>query len=110
MARRALLACGIASSLLYIATDLIGVVRWDAYSYTSQTISELMAIGAPSRSLVVPLFFLYGVLLIAFGLGVWGSAGRNRALRAMAGLLVGFGVVCLMGPFIPMHQRGSSGG
>jgi hypothetical protein len=69
-----------------------------------------MAIGAPSRSLVVPLFFLYGVLLIAFGLGVWGSAGRNRALRAMAGLLVGFGVVCLMGPFIPMHQRGSSGG
>ena len=35
-----------------------------------------------------------------------GIAGRNRALRVVAGLLIGYGVVCLTGPFTPMHLRG----
>ena len=109
MARKASLICGIVSSLLYIATDVLGVVRWGGYSYTSQSISELMAIGAPSRPLVVPLFLTYDVLVIAFGLGVSESAGRKRALRVVAGLLVGYGVVGLAGPFAPMHQRGVEG-
>lgn len=80
-------------------------MRWEGYSYTSQTISELMAIDAPSRPLVVSLFLAYDVLVIAFGLGVWGSSGRNRALRVVAGLMVAYGVVCLVGPFVPMHLR-----
>jgi len=109
MTRRALLVCGMVSSLLYIATDVLGAVRWDGYSYTSQSISELMAIGAPSRPLVVPLLLTYDFLVIAFALGVWGSAGRKRALRVVAGLLVGYGVVGLAGPFAPMHQRGVKG-
>ena len=45
--------------------------------------------------------------MIAFGLGVRASAGRKRSLRVVGGLLVGYGVVCLMGPFTPMHQRGA---
>jgi len=43
----------------------------DGYSSTSQTISELFAIDAPSTSLVVPLFLTYSLLMIAFGVGVW---------------------------------------
>ena len=75
------------------------------YSSASQTVSELFAIGAPSRPLVVPLFLAYGVLIIAFGWGVWGSAGRKRALRVVGGLLVAYGVVGLAGPFSPIHLR-----
>lgn len=104
---RALLGCGILYSLTYLAADVAGALRWEGYSYTAQTISELSAIGAPSRPLVVPVFLAAAVLAIAFGLGVWPAAGRKRALRVAAGLLVGFGAFCLTGPFTPMHQRGT---
>ena len=67
--------------------------------------AKLSAIDAPSRPLVVPLGLAYSVLVIAFGVGVWGSAGRKRALCVVAGLLVGYGVACLAAPFTPMHLR-----
>jgi Protein of unknown function (DUF998) len=108
MVRKALLVCGILSSLLYVATDILGAIRFEGYSYTSQSISELMAVGAPSRPLVVPLFISYDVLVIAFGLGVWESASRKRALRFTGGLLVGIGIIGLVTtPFFPMHLRGA---
>jgi hypothetical protein len=103
--RKVLLVCGIASSLLYVAATILGALRLEGYSSISQTVSELSAIGAPSRPLMVPLFLIYSVLMIAFGVGVWESAGRQRALRAVGGLLVAYGVLCLAGPFFPMHQR-----
>jgi hypothetical protein len=103
--RKALLVCGILSSLVYVAANIFGALRWEGYSLTSQTVSELSAIGAPSRPLVVLLMLTYGVLVIAFGWGVWKSAGSKRVLRILAGLLAGFGIVCLTGPLTPMHQR-----
>lgn len=107
MVRKVLLLCGILSSLLYVATDILGAMRFEGYSYTSQTISELSAIGASSRSLVVPLFLAYSALVIAFGLGVWGSANGKRTLRVVGGLLIGYGVIDLVVPFTPMHIRGA---
>jgi hypothetical protein len=100
-----LLVCGILSSLVYAATLVLAPMLWEGYSSTSQTVSELFAIGAPSRPLVVPLFLAYDVLVIAFGLGVWGSAGGKRALRIVGGLLVAYGVIGLAGPFAPIHLR-----
>src|SRR5579864_5412413 len=105
--QKALLVCGIFSSLLYVAITILGAIRWEGYSSTAQTISELSAIGAPSRPIVVPLFLAYSALVIAFGLGIWGSSGRKPALRVVAGLMVGYGILDLMGPFSPMHQRGA---
>jgi hypothetical protein len=80
--------------------------RAGAYSSISQTISELSAIGAPSRPVVVPLGVAYQILVAAFGVGVWASAGRNRPLRVVGGLLVAFGVSGFAAPFAPMHLRG----
>lgn len=106
---KVLLLCGIVSSLLYLGMDIIAGMLWEGYSFTSQTISELSAIGAPTRSLWVPLGFVYDVLLIAFGLGVWiidGASGqRRRALRLIGGLLVVFAVLAML-PF-PIHMRGT---
>src|SRR5690242_3042139 len=113
MARKLLLGCGIASSLLYVAATVLGAMQWHGYSWTSQSISELFALDAPSRSLVATSFLAYGVLVIAFGLGVWMSAGSKRALRIAGGLLVGYGVVGVPGPlFFSMHTmvRGAAGG
>lgn len=101
--RKVLLVCGILSSLLYIGTDILGGMLWEGYSLTTQTISALDAIGSPTRILVAPLFFIYDVLLIAFGLGAWGSARRNRYLRITAGLLTGITVVSLMSSLFPMY-------
>ena len=51
MLRKTLLVCGILSSLLYVAMTVLVAMQWEGYSSASQTISELSAIGAPTRSL-----------------------------------------------------------
>jgi hypothetical membrane protein len=106
--RRVLLASGLLSSILYVATDLLGGLAYPGYDFTSQAISELGATGAPSASLVGPLFFVYGVLVLAFGIGVWreGATG-GRALRAVGALLIAFAVIGFAGPLARMEQRGA---
>ena len=103
--RRTLLGAGIGASLFYVVALVMGPMRWEGYSSTNQTISELFAIDAPSRPLVVSLLFISGVLALAFGLGVLWLAGRNRALRVTGWALVMVGVVDQAGPFFPMHMR-----
>lgn len=106
--RRVLLLCGILSSLLYVTTVVVAGLRWETYSAASQTVSELFAIGAPTSCLVVPLFVLYALLVYAFGAGVWLSAGRSRALRAAAVLIMGKEVLGLIVTlFFSMHLRGT---
>lgn len=107
--RQALLACGVLSSLLYLATDIIGGLRDPAYSFWSQTISELGAIGAPSQPVVAPLFMVYPVLAFAFAVGIiWQSGRRNRALRVTGALLAVYTVVGVVGfTSSPIHQRGT---
>jgi hypothetical membrane protein len=104
--RKILLACGVLSSLLYVGIDVLAAVRYgDYHSFTSQAISELAAVGAPTKHLVDPLFIAYDVLLIAFGVGVWTSPGRTRALHLVAGLLIAIAAVGLVWP--PMQLRGT---
>ncbi len=111
MIRTALLVCGIVASVLYVAADLLAAVFYPEYqNFTSRTISELSALGAPSRPLVLPILSIDSVLVLAFAIGVWASAGSNRALRATGIMLVGLGVTDLMAPFFPMHARGSAVG
>lgn len=107
---KALLVGGIISSLLYIGADILAAVSWDAYSYTSQGVSELMAIGAPTRPLLVALFGVSNLLVTAFGIGVLGFAGRKHSLRFTGILLALYGAfneVALL--FFPMHTRGTAG-
>jgi pimeloyl-ACP methyl ester carboxylesterase len=103
MVREALLACGIVSSLLYVAMNVFVPMQWEAYSSFSQTISELSAIDAPTRPVWVPLGIVYTLLVAAFGVGVWKSAHRNRPLRVVGGLFVASGLIGL--GWLPMHQR-----
>jgi len=103
--RKVLLICGILSSLVYVAADVVAGLSWAGYSYAHQTISELSAIGAPSRRIWLALGFPYDALLIAFGIGVWGCAGPKRGLRVTAALLIAIGAIGSLWP--PMHVRGS---
>jgi hypothetical protein len=105
MRRKALLGCGILSSLVYVAANVVGARRWKDYFSNAQTVSELSAIGAPSRPVVIPLLTTHGALVIPFGLGVYESAGRQPALRRTGALLVGLGASDLSAPLFPMHRR-----
>jgi hypothetical protein len=105
--RKVLLICGILSSLLFVGTDILAGTLYAGYSFTSQAISELFAIGAQTSGLVILLFTVCDVLLVAFALGVWVSAGRNRTLRVMALMIIGNAVNGLvLWNFFPMHMRG----
>lgn len=111
--RQLLLASGIASSLLYVATDLVGGLSYPGYSFSSQAISELGAIGAPSKPLIDPLFLGYDLLALVFGIGIIReAAARNRALRVVGVALIAYGAIgfaagTLAGPTLfAMHPRG----
>lgn len=100
--QKPLLLCGIIASLLYFCTDIIAGILWEGYSLIHQAVSELSAIGSPTRSFVVPLYLAYDVLLIAFGLGVY-KHNQKRAMHITAGLLVGLGVVGFVGTPFPLQ-------
>jgi hypothetical protein len=101
--RKSLLICGILSSLLYVVTNVVSAMLYDGYSVVSQTVSELSAIGAPTRQLWVSLMIPYSLLVISFGWAVWKSSVENKRLRIV-------GILFMIDAFIgffwpPMHQR-----
>lgn len=105
-----LLICGIASSVLYILMDLIAVVSWSGYQYSSQTVSELFAVDAPVRTFVIISFILYAFLIYAFGAGVWLCAREKKSLKVAAILIIGkevLGLACTL--VFPIHLRGVEG-
>src|ERR1700693_1069848 len=82
-----LLLCGIVAPLLFVGTNVLGGVLWSGYNFTSQSISDLTASGAPTRAAFVPPFIAVDLLLMVFGLGVWGVASQNGALRVVYGVV-----------------------
>ena len=109
---RVLLICGILSSLLWVAGDIVASLSYPGYSYVDYSVSELSAIGAPTRAWL-PLLGLVTVLLeLAFAVGVWFTASGKRGLHIAAALLfvqatmnVVLGLVNLVTPFAVMHTR-----
>lgn len=103
--RRLLLICGIVASCLYATVIAIVATRGHAYNLAGQTISELSAIGAPTRTLWMILCTPYTWLMLAFAMGVWYSGRLYRPLR-MIGLLLGaYAALGFLWPLAPMHQR-----
>lgn len=100
-----LVASGVVMFVLYIFMDLTASLAYDGYSYRDQTISELSAIGAPTRAFWLSLSPVYGLLGFAFAFGVLRAAGSNRRVRAVGWLLLALAVVGLLWWIAPMHQR-----
>lgn len=107
MTHRFLLFCGILSSVLYAAMNIYSPLQWEEYSVASQTVSELSAIGAPTRATWIWMGAIYTLLVMAFGWGVLASSGANRYLRITGRLILLQGLVSLAWPLAPMHLRGN---
>lgn len=102
--RRFLLGCGIASSLLYVVMVLLVPAGRASYSASSQTISELSAIGAPTRSLWMWPAVAYTVLVCWFGWAVhlWAA---HRLERRAGRVIFMYGALGVLWPIAPMHLR-----
>lgn len=107
MVRKVLLIGGSLSSLLYVGIDILAAMQWKGYSYTSQGFSELLAVGAPTRAFVLSFSIIYNVLVIAFGLCIWATDSRKRALRFTGIILIGYAILGMVTPaFFPAPLRG----
>jgi hypothetical protein len=103
MVRKSLLSCGIISMLWYVVINIIVPMQYPGYDIASQTVSELSAINAPTRTFWFVLCLFYTLLFIAFGSGTWLSANGNRKLQIVAAVVIFDGVLGFFWP--PMHQR-----
>jgi len=83
--------------------NILVPMQFEGYSISSQTVSELSAIDAPTRTLWLWFAILYVLLFAAFGWGVRKSANGNRSLRIVAGLIMVYVIINLYWP--PMHLR-----
>ena len=94
MVRKVLLVGGVLSSLLYvISIDVIAALAYPEYhNYAHQMVSELFAMGAPTRTLMVWVLIPYNFLVFVLAM-VWASAGGKRATRFTAAALVGYGAL-----------------
>lgn len=102
-----LLACGLLSTLVYALNDLLAGLQYPGYDFAGQTISELSAIGAPTRPLLLWLGLGYTLLAIGFSVAVVATAGDDPRLRRLGALLAVYGSLGLLWPFAPMNPRGA---
>ena len=108
MTRKALLLCGILSSVLYVATDALAGRLYEGYSYADQNYSEWLATGAPTRTFMLRVSIAYNLLVAAFAVGVWTSASPKRTARITGVMIVGYAVLSMITPlFFQMDMRGA---
>jgi len=104
-----LLVCGMLAAFVYVVTDVVASLRYPGYDVVSQGVSELMAVGAPTKTLVDSVFIAYGVLAIAFAIGVLRESFGQRSLRWTGLLLLGYAAAGLLGRLFPAYPRASGG-
>ena len=106
--RRLLVGCGIVGAALYPLADIFATTRYPGFSYRDQAVSELFAIGAPTSSIVVPLFTISSGLLFLFAIGIWMSANGQRWVRPMA-VMMALNMIdaLILWNVFPMHMRGA---
>jgi hypothetical protein len=97
------LACGLLSAVFYASMLVFIPSAWSDYSSASQTVSELSAIDAPTRTLWVPLGIVWALLYGAFGWAVWKSDESGTVLRVTGASILVAAVAGIFWP--PMHLR-----
>jgi hypothetical protein len=101
---RAPLFFGILSSLIYVAMNVFVPFLWKEYSSVTQTVSELSAIDAPTRSIWLPFGVIYAVSFGIFGYGVLKVSRENRNVALLGKLVIIYSCFSIYWP--PMHLRG----
>ncbi len=98
-----MLYCGLASSLWYLAINILVPQFYPGYYLADYTPSELSAFGAPTRIMWVLLVIPYPLLFSSFGWGIVVTSGENKAARITGMLIIAYCMFNLYWP--PMHTR-----
>jgi hypothetical protein len=106
--RQITLLCGILSSLLYVATDILASWSYEGYSIMDQNYSELLATGAPTRPFMLLVSIAFNLLLLIFAMGVWTLACPKRTAHITGASIVGYAILSMVTPsFFQMDMRGA---
>lgn len=107
MRYKRLFLCGIGAAVVYTFTVLLGGALRPGYDHLVQPISELTAAGAQNKPLLDMLFLVYNVLLIGFGIGVFGAAAAKS--NRVSGVALAISGVCgvLLQLFFPQDPGGA---
>ena len=98
---------GIAAILVYVFATILGGLYYPHYSHTSQAISELVGINAPTRTILNPIYVFYNLLLITFAYGIY-SEWRDRQTKIGAFLLFVLAVASILMWWFPMDPKDGS--
>jgi len=113
MRKEALLFSGVLAPLVYIVAVVIGGSLRPDYSHIAQYVSELIETGAPNKAILNPLFAIYNILTIAFGIGLFlyvrnVSENRRKKVGLVGALvLVAEGIFGFVTVFFPQDPIGS---
>lgn len=89
--------------LWYVFINIFVPLQDPGYNAASQTVSELSAIGAHTRTVWFVLCIFYSLLFLAFGAGIWLVAGESKKLKVVAAVIIFDSLLGFFWP--PMHLR-----
>ncbi len=92
--KKIFMICGIAAAVLYMGTVILGGLLRPGYSHISMAISELVADGAPNRTLLSSSFLVYNILLTSFGAGLFLTA-NSRPRGRVSGMIGSLALVAV---------------
>ncbi|MGD9739069.1 MAG: DUF998 domain-containing protein [Bauldia sp.] len=95
MVRRWLLVAGILAPVVYAAAVIVGAAATPGYSHFGNTISELVAVGAPHKAIVDPILMASCVLGFVYGLDL--SSTWRRIAPSLRPAAVGVAAIGLVG-------------
>ena len=87
--------CGVIAPVLFVAMTILGGAIRPGYSHISDTVSELFSPGSPNKALLDPLFTLYALLLVLFGIGILQYVQGFEQSRRMG--IIGASIFIAMG-------------
>lgn len=113
MRNKVLMLSGILASLAYVIAVVVGGILRPDYSHIAQYVSELIERGAPNKAMLNPLFAIYNILTIAFGIGLFlyvrAIPESRRKMLGIVGalILIAEGISGFVTVFFPQDPIGS---
>jgi len=111
MNRKIFIVCGMLIPLTYIVMYVLGGALRPGYNHISESVSELLSPGAPNRSLITIIDLIYGLLHIAFGIGVLqfirGGEYNTTIANIGAWFIIGAGVAIVGTAIFPQDAMGA---
>jgi hypothetical membrane protein len=108
MNNRYMFLSGLAASVIYILTVVLGAAVRPEYSHIGNAISELFVSGAPNKAAIDSGFILYNSFLVLFSVSVIRlGVGAGSKLFISAGIILLVSALCglLMNLLFPMDVR-----